>query len=181
MSMSNSNALPESKRHPSKLRGLLLLILLIGYPLLAWWLFEHPNRAGTTVLWLGGLPQAACYLGLLWLFGRSLISGRVALITRFARFFHGEISQAVERYTRQVTILWCVFFSGMLIVDFTLFTFVSTDAWLFFANVLNLPFLIGTFIAEFVYRSFRFPDWPYPSLGATVAAFRRFYGTYKEQ
>ena len=118
---------------------------------------------------------------LLWLFGRSLISGRVALITRFARFFHGEISQAVERYTRQVTILWCVFFSGMLIVDFTLFTFVSTDAWLFFANVLNLPFLIGTFIAEFVYRSFRFPDWPYPSLGATVAAFRRFYGTYKEQ
>ena len=55
--MSNSNALPESKRHPSKLRGLLLLILLIGYPLLAWWLFEHPNRAGTTVLWLGGLPH----------------------------------------------------------------------------------------------------------------------------
>ena len=179
--MSSSGAQPETKRRPLKLRSLLLLSLVTGYPLLAWWLFVHRGGAGTTVLWLGGLPQGFCYLGLLWLFGRSLVSGREALITRFARFFHGEISPAVERYTRQITILWCVFFAGMLIADVSLFTFVSADAWLFFANVLNLPLVIGVFVAEYVYRSFRFPDWPYPSLAATVAAFRRFYGNYKEQ
>ena len=181
MSMSSSNAQPDSKRRPFTLRSLLLLTLVTGYPLLAWWLFAHRDGAGTTVLWLGGLPQAVCYLGLLWLFGRSLVSGREALITRFARFFHGEISPEVERYTRQITILWCVFFSGMLVVDFTLFTFVSTDSWLFFANVLNMPLLIGTFVGEYVYRSFRFPDWPYPSLAATITAFRRFFGACREQ
>lgn len=179
--MSSSNAQPESKRRPFKLRSLLLLSLIAGYPLLAWWLLAHRDSTAITVLWLGGLPQGICYLGLLWLFGRSLRPRREALITRFARFFHGEISPAVERYTRQVTVLWCVFFSGMLIVDFVLFTFVSTDAWLFFANVLNLPLLIGTFLGEYVYRSFRFPDWPYPTLAATLTAFRRFYGACKEQ
>ena len=181
MSMSSSGAQPESKRVLLKLRSLLLLSLVTAYPLLAWWLFAHRGSASTTVLWLGGLPQALCYLGLLWLFGRSLVSGREALITRFARFFHGETSPAVERYTRQITILWCVFFASMLIADISLITLVSTNAWLFFANVLNLPLVIGVFVAEYVYRSYRFPDWPYPSLTATIKAFRRFYGTAKEQ
>jgi len=178
--MSSSSARPEAKRGSFKLRSLLLLSLVTGYPLLAWWVYMHRGGAGTTVLWLAGVPQLVCYLGLLWYFGRSLVAGREALITRFARFFHGEISPAVESYTRQITILWCVFFAGMLSVSVSLFAFVSTDAWLFFANVLNLPLLIGAFVAEYVYRSFRFPDWPYPSLAATIDAFRRFFETGKE-
>jgi uncharacterized membrane protein len=158
----------------------LLLSLLAGYPLFAWWLFVHRGDAGTTVLWMWGLPQVLGYLGLLWFFGRTLVSGREALITRFARFIHGEIPPEIERYTRQITILWCGFFVSMLVVSVSLFTLVSTDAWLFFANVLNMPLLVGVFIAEYVYRSFRFPDWPYPSLAATVDAFRRFREVGKE-
>jgi hypothetical protein len=71
-------------------------------------------------------------------------------------------------------------FVAMAIVSASLLVFVSADAWLFFANVLNLPLVVTAFVAEYVYRSVRFPNGPYPSLAATVAAFRRFRETIRE-
>jgi len=180
MSMSSSSAQPESNRRPLKLRSLLILSLVAGYPLAAWWIFAHREPAGTAILWLAGLPQAFCYLGLVWLFGRTLIGGREALLTRFARFVHGEISPAVECYTRRITLLWCVFFAAMATISVSLFVVVSTDAWLFFANVLNLPLLVCAFVVEYAYRSLRFPNAPYPSLAATINAFRRFREASRE-
>ena len=174
MSMSSSSARPESTRHPIKFRSLLILSLVAGYPVAAWWIFAHGGRFGTTALWIAGAPQAFCYIGLLWLFGRSLVFGREAVLTRFARFVHGEISVARERYTRQITVYWCIFFAGMAITSVFLFVFVSTDAWLLFANVLNLPLLVCAFVVEYVYRSIRFPDATYPSLKQTISAFKRF-------
>jgi uncharacterized membrane protein len=178
--MSSSSVSPESKRSSFKLRNLLILSLIAGYPLAAWGLFVHGGRAGTTALWIAALPQVFCYAALLWLFGRSLMRGREALLTRFARFVHGEISAAVEIYTRQITVFWCGFFVAMAMVSASLLFFVSTDAWLFFANVLNLPLVVGAFVAEYLYRSLRFPNAPYPSLAATIDAFRRFRETIRE-
>ncbi|UCD68967.1 MAG: hypothetical protein JSW48_02385, partial [Betaproteobacteria bacterium] len=86
----------------------------------------------------------------------------------------------VASYTRQITVFWCGFFIAMAIVSASLLVFVSADAWLFFANVLNLPLVVTAFVAEYVYRSVRFPNGPYPSLAATVAAFRRFRETIRE-
>ncbi len=178
--MSSSSVPPDRRGHFFKLRTLLVLLLITGYPLAAWWVFVNGGRAGTAALWVAGLPQVFCYLALLWLFGRSLMPGREALVTRFARFVHGEISSPVETYTRHVTVFWCGFFAAMAIVSVSLFVFVSADAWLFFANVLNLPFVVGAFAAEYVYRSLRFPNRPYPSLAATIDAFRRFRETIRE-
>ncbi len=125
-------------------------------------------------LWVAALPQVFCYLGLLWLFGRSLIGAREAILTRFARFVHGDISAEIARYTRQITIFWSLFFAAMAITSVSLLVFVSADAWLFFANVLNFPLLVCAFLAEYACRSMRFPGAAYPSLTATVTAFRRF-------
>ena len=177
--MSSSNAPPEHRAGLFSLRTLLVLSLIAGYPVGAWWLFVNGGRAGTTALWVAALPQVFCYLALLWLFGRSLLSGREALITRFARYVHGEISAPVETYTRHVTVFWFGFFAAMTIVSVSLLFFVSTNAWLFFANVLNLPLVVAGFVAEYIYRSLRFPHHPYPSLAATVDAFRRFRSTIR--
>ena len=178
--MSSSSVPPEHRARPFSLRTLLVLLLIAGYPLAAWWLFVNGERAATTALWVAALPQVFCYLALLWLFGRSLMAGREALITRFARYVHGEISAPVETYTRRVTVFWFGFFAAMTIVSVSLLLFVSTDAWLFFANVLNLPLVVGGFVAEYIYRSLRFPNHAYPSLAATVDAFRRFRGTIRQ-
>lgn len=178
--MSSSSVPPDSKRRTFKLRSLLIFFLITGYPFAAWWALAHGGLVGTTALWIAALTQVFCYLALLWIFGRSLLTGREALLTRFARFVHGEIPSAIEIYTRQLTVFWCGFFATMAIVSASLFVFVSTDGWLFFANVLNLPLVVGAFVAEYLYRSLRFPNRPYPSLAATIDAFRRFRGTIRE-
>lgn len=174
--MSSSSARPESKRPPPKLRSYLVVALLAAYPIVAWWAFIHGGRVGTTALWAGALPQGFCYLGLLWLFGRSLRGNREALITRVARFVHGELSLEKARYTRQVTAFWCVFFAAMAVTSVSILLFVSIDAWLFFANVLNLPILGCAFLAEFAYRLLRHPNFANESLTASIRAYKRYRG-----
>ena len=172
--MSSSSAQPESKPTSVRFRGVLILLAVLGYPAAAWWTFAHGGNVGATALWVAALPQVFCYVGLLWLFGRSLVGSREAILTRFARFVHGDISPDIARYTRQITVFWSLFFAGMAITSVSLLIFVSAGAWLFFANVLNLPLLVCAFLAEYAYRSIRFPGATYPSLTATVTAFRRF-------
>jgi uncharacterized membrane protein len=178
--MSSSSAQPESKRAPAKFRGVLLLLVVLAYPAVAWWTFAHGGKVGATALWVAALPQVFCYVGLLWLFGRSLIGAREAILTRFARFVHGDISTEIARYTRQITVFWSLFFAAMAITSVSLLVFVSSGAWLFFANVLNLPLLVCAFLAEYAYRSMRFPGAMYPSLAATVTAFRQFRDTRED-
>lgn len=172
--MSSSSAQPESQRASVRFRGALILLAVMAYPALAWWAFARGGEVGAMALGVAALPQVFCYVGLLWLFGRSLIGAREAILTRFARFVHGDISAEVSRYTRQITVFWCLFFGAMAVTSVSLLFFVSTEAWLFFANVLNFPLLVAAFLAEYAYRSVRFPGAEYPSLTATVTAFRRF-------
>ena len=152
--MSSSSARAESTRQIRKLRRVLIVGMVASYPVIAWWVFARGGVVGETALWIAATPQMFCYIGLLWFFGRSLSPHREALITRLARFVHGEISPAVERYTRRLTVFWSVFF---------------------FANVVNLPLLVGVFMGEYFYRSSRFPDTP--SLMDTIRAFRNFRST----
>ena len=178
MSISGGNAQPDLKRRFSKLRNVIVVALVVAYPFVAWWVFTYGGRIGATALWAGALPQVFCYLGLLWLFGRSLLGGREALITRIARFVHGgELSLEKERYTRQVTVFWCLFFAGMAVTSVSILLFVSVDAWLFFANVLNLLLLGCAFLAEYAYRLVRFPKSTHASLTAAIRAFRRVRGS----
>lgn len=177
MSMSSSSARPESSRRLLTLRNTLIVAVIVAYPFIAWWALAFGGRVGETALWFGAVPQVFCYLGLLWLFGRSLIRGREALITRVARFVHGELPPEKERYTRQVTIFWCVFFAGMAITSMLLLLLVSVDAWLFFANVLNLPLLGCAFLAEYAYRLVRLPQSARETLTAPLRAYQRFRGS----
>jgi HPt (histidine-containing phosphotransfer) domain-containing protein len=48
-----------------------------------------------------GIPHAAIYLGLLWLFGHTLLPGKEPLITRLARRVHGVLQPDLEGYSPQ--------------------------------------------------------------------------------
>ena len=176
--MSSSSVRPDSKPRLQTHRkySFATLVLVAAYPIVAWWALEYGGRIGATALWAGALPQVFCYVGLLWVFGRSLRGDREPLITRIARFVHGELSQERAHYTRQVTIFWCLFFAAMAVTSVFMFFFVSIDAWLFFANVLNLPILGCAFIAEYMYRLIRHPNFTNESLTAPIRAYRRYRG-----
>lgn len=172
--MSSVSGGRESRQRGPGLRLALIGALLTAYPLAAWWAAEYGGVAGQAALWVGALPQVFCYLGLLWLFGRTLSPGREALITRLARIVHGELPPEIVRHTRRVTVFWSVFFAAMALTSVLLLLMVSVDAWLFFANVLNFPLVAGAFVGEYGYRLLRFPDFAHVSLTGTIRAFRSF-------
>jgi hypothetical protein len=105
---------------------------------------------------LAGLAHAGAYLALLWYFGRSLRAGREPLITRVAR---------------RLTVAWCAFFAGQILVSALLLAFAPHDVWSMFVNLLDLPLLALMFVAQQVYRALCFPLVPRVSIGRILSAF----------
>jgi uncharacterized membrane protein len=133
-------------------------------------MMELPVRA-TTLVVAGGC-HAVAYLALLIWFGRSLQPGREPIVTGLARRIRREMPDKVVRYTRQVTIAWCVFFSGQLAVSVILLLGTPHAVWSAFVNLLNLPLLVAMVLAEFGYRLILFRHEPHSSLIDTLSAMR---------
>jgi uncharacterized membrane protein len=122
---------------------------------------------------LYGVPHAAVYLSLLWLFGRTLVRGREAFITRLARHARGGVlPPGMETYTRRLTLAWCGFFAAQLAVSALLLRFGSLDSWSLFINVLNFPLLALMFGADYLFRVLRFGDSP-ASLATAIQAYAK--------
>ncbi len=118
-----------------------------------------------------GVPHAAIYLSLLWLFGQTLRPGKEPLVTLFARRVHGALPPAMEVYARRVTYAWCVFFALQILGSAMLFKFSPLSVWSLFINVLNFPLLAMMFIGEYVYRIVRHPAFLQASLFDGIRAF----------
>ncbi len=118
-----------------------------------------------------GLPHAMVYAFMAWIFGRTLLPGRLALITGFALRVHGEIPPYIERYSRQVTAAWCVFCLLQIALSVLLFAFAPRGWWFFFVNVMNLPLLGAMFFGEYAFRLWRFTDFAHASLRTSARVF----------
>lgn len=118
-----------------------------------------------------GIPHAAIYLALLWLFGHTLLTGEEPLITRLARRVHGMLQPDLEAYTRWLTGVWCMFFAIQLVISALLFEFASPAWWSFFVNLLNFPLLALMFVGEYGYRVLRHPGFPRASIRMAIEAF----------
>jgi uncharacterized membrane protein len=153
--------------------AVLLVAAALGYEMLVHLASSSPDAKPALVVPLAGLPHAAIYVFLLWLFGRTLRPGREALITAVARRFHGSIPRFIEAYTRRLTIAWCVFFAAQLVLSALLLAFASLDTWSLFVNVLNLPLLAAMFAGDYAYRVLRFPGYPHASIVQSIQAFAR--------
>jgi uncharacterized membrane protein len=122
---------------------------------------------------LNGVPHAAINIFLLSFFARTLVHGREALITGFARRVHGSLPGYIESYSRRVTWAWCVFFGAQVVVSVILFAAASLETWSLFVNVLSFPLVAVMFVAEYLYRIARFRDYPHASIWEGVRAFLR--------
>lgn len=175
-------ALPEPWRLALKLLPLALLAgwaLLRGRHKLLWcagiaaaaavvWSLDRLPQGAVAAY---GLPHAAVYLSLLWLFGRTLLPGREALITRLATRVHGSLQPRIAAYTRGATIAWCVFFAGQVVVSVLLYRYATLDAWSIFITLLHFPLVGLMFVLEYLFRIWRFPDHPHTSIPKAIRAF----------
>lgn len=150
----------------------LALLALAG---VAGWVAWRAAGADPALVYL--LPHVGAYLFMFWLFGHTLFNGGEALITRLARLIHGTLPAEIEAYTRNVTRAWCVFFAGMALTSLLLFLFAPLALWSVFANLLNLPLVVAMFLAEYLYRIRRYPDFSHASIRDTIRAFRDYGGS----
>jgi len=109
------------------------------------WLVQHYN-------WVFLLQHAGIQALLGLAFARTLRSGQLPMVSRFAAVIHGPLSPALARYTRQVTWAWTLYFSVMTGLSLLLFWLAPVAVWSAFANLLNLPLLILMFAGEYVVR-----------------------------
>jgi uncharacterized membrane protein len=114
-----------------------------------WW------RASDGIVVSSAIPHAIAYLSVLTIFAASLAPGRKPIVTIFAERSRGTLPPAVERYTRRVTVAWCLFCIGQLLGSLLLMLFAPAWMWSAFVNVLNMPLLITMFCCEFAWRQWR--------------------------
>jgi uncharacterized membrane protein len=145
-----------------------LLATLAGY-IVASLCLRHPLRwlappaAGFAMLWgspavewLLFIPPVVINAMLAWLFGRTLVRGRVPLIARFAVMEQGTLSAELAAYTRRLTWVWTVLFIAAALFSLALALSGHRDAWSLFTNVVNYLLVAALFLGEFVYRRLRF-------------------------
>ncbi|HMB74985.1 MAG TPA: hypothetical protein VKN76_01205 [Kiloniellaceae bacterium] len=106
------------------------------------------------------LPPLFVNAVLYYVFARSLLPGREALITGFHRHIHREVPAEVMRYTRRLTCLWVMFFGISLAFIMLLTQTAEPNGWTWRLS-LALPFAaFAFFLGEHFFR----------------ARFRRHYG-----
>lgn len=150
-------------------RGLAALLLaLAGFGALVWlW-----PRLHNPVAWLYFLQHVGINSALALFFGRTLTGGHKPLITALAAVVHKVMTPELERYTRQVTIAWTLFFAASAGISAGLFFFGPVEAWSVFANILTVPLIALMFLVEYEVRKRVLPERDLVGLKATVHAFR---------
>ena len=86
-----------------------------------------------------GIPHSAAYIGLLIVFGSSLLRGHTPLISLLSqKLSRGPLSPEIARYTRAVTVAWCGFFSLQLVGSLVLLVYTPAAIWSLFSGITAL-------------------------------------------
>jgi len=126
---------------------ILLLIVAVG------WLCA---QQGLGLLPIFVLPLAI-YALLAAFFGRSLLPGQTALISRMAIAIRGPQPDFMLKYTRKITLVWTVFFVVCAICSLVL-AYVDIRYWSLFTNVIAHLLTGSLFLVEFAWRRWHYPN-----------------------
>ncbi|HKY91731.1 MAG TPA: hypothetical protein VJM11_11860 [Nevskiaceae bacterium] len=110
------------------------------------------------------LPPIVLPAMLLILFGGSLRRGREPLITRMARATRTELPADLERYSRQVTVLWVVVLAAQVALAAGLALFASAETWSWYTNVASYVVIGAVFAIEYGWRRWRFRHLAHPGV-----------------
>ena len=153
--------------------GALLLATLIYYLL-------TQQHAKIGLLAVNAVLHVAFNLFLFVFFVRTLFPGKEPLIAQISRRINGNLNPEIAEYTRYVTIAWCIFFGGQVVISLLLYMFVSVAAWSFFVNVLNMPLLLTLLVGEHFYRIVRYPHHHRTSIMKAIEVYSKNFGASKK-
>jgi uncharacterized membrane protein len=123
-----------------------------GVAALIWWLVVAGH--GLYALYV---PPAAIPGALFLVFAGSLRAGQTPLITRIAAIMHeGALPDDLVKYTRQVTVLWCVVCAALFLSAVCLAWLASPELWSLMTNLVHYLVLGAVFVLEYAWRRIRF-------------------------
>ena len=154
-------------------RTLLVGLAVGAMTTVALWLSLPARSVGIA---LGAVCHAAAYGCLLTWFATSLRQGHEPVVTEFARRMRRTMPSKVIRYTRRVTVAWCVFFAAQLAVSAALLLAAPVSIWSSFITLWNLPLVVAMGLAEFGCRWLLFRREPRTGLVATLVGLRHIGG-----
>lgn len=134
-------------------RGLVLWFLLSGLMSLVLYGASGGPQALTQGILLPPVLLNALFL---YVFARTLLPGREALIERMSRLEVGELFQDLRIYTRRLTWGWAIFFSLSLMASILLPTYADLATWSWFVNLGAPLAALAFFLGEHLYRLHRF-------------------------
>ncbi|MDR3394612.1 MAG: AMP-binding protein [Parasulfuritortus sp.] len=108
--------------------------------------------------WIYLIQHAGTNILMAVAFGITLLHDRQPLCTRFAQSVRGRLTPDVIRYTRQLTLVWTLFFVSISTLSCLLFLFAPIRVWSIFANFLTFPLVILMFVVEYQVRLRKIPD-----------------------
>ena len=123
------------------------------------------------------IEHAGINLLLAFVFGRTLMGRREALVTRFAVIVHGTIPPEVERYTRHVTLAWTILFATLVVLSCALYFSGHMAQWSLLANIVNPIAIVAMFVIEYAVRLRALPNWEQVGILGGVRAFTRHFAT----
>lgn len=127
---------------------------------------------GIPARWLYLAQHAGVHLALAAWFGSTLRRGAEPLVSTLARRVHESFTPALERYTRQVTLAWTLYFAGMAVASMVLFAAGEFAHWSLLANILTPVFTAGFFVGEYLVRYWLHPEFERVSLQRALQAYR---------
>lgn len=98
------------------------------------------------------LPAVVIAFGLAWVFGRTLLPGRTALISRIGERMRGELPEPVARYGHRLTQVWTLFLALIGLECLLLGLFAPPLVWSLFANFINYGLIALLFVVEYPIR-----------------------------
>ena len=153
-----------------------LAIAVAPIAALALWALARADAAQLPLF----LPPVLINAYLAWMFGHTLLAGRVPLLERVVRLVHGdrEIDRRIPSYARRLTAVWTALFIAVAAVNLALALLarpgglllsfgvhpaitVPFEWWSLFANLLNYLLVGALFALEYVVRRRVFPQQPY--------------------
>ena len=122
------------------------------------WLLAGAAALGFLVAGLQGIravsaiilfPPALISAYFLVLFGKTLLPGHEALLTRFSRInLDGAVPPTIAAYTRRLTVVWTILFALMTVETAALAAFAELATWSWWANVINPSVALSFFFLD---------------------------------
>jgi uncharacterized membrane protein len=98
------------------------------------------------------VPPVVIALSVAWVFGRTLLPGRTALISQIGERVRGELPAPVARYGHRLTWVWFVLMCLIAIECILLGLLAPPFWWSLFTNFINYALIALLFVVEYPIR-----------------------------